>query len=144
MGRILVVLRWIAVLPGALLAASAARVVIFFFRPVFAEGFLADWILGMMMGTGFVGALAYTGAWIAPSRKTGTALTLVFLVALVGIVILLVGLVGIVILWEERPTIERPIFLAEVLVLPVVAIAILVLAWRRRGEGASGEDEEEE
>ena len=70
------VLRWIAVLPGALLAASLARFIVYLgvFAPElpFHDVFLGRFVRGAMMGAMFVFALVPSGVGIAPSKKTAT------------------------------------------------------------------------
>ena len=135
------VLRWVAVLPGALLGASLARYVIYFGNRLTMdfEGFLAEGFLGLLMGSAFVWALGYTGAWIAPARKTATALALTALAALGRLFAVGLGIFGSIVLIQKEggyPSIERPMTLAEVLVTPVASIYLLVLS--RRGDDVWG------
>ena len=67
----LTIIRWIAVLPGALLGASLARYVVYFGNTltVDVEGFLPRFGLGALMGVAFVFVFGYTGAWIAPAKN---------------------------------------------------------------------------
>ena len=125
-------------MPGALLAASVARYVVFFGNQITMnmmgiDGSLAEAGTGVLMGFAFVFSLGYAGAWIAPSRKTTAALVLTALAALLSAAVAALAVVGLVIVLLEDggfPVIDHPMVLAENLATPTAAIYVLVHAWR--------------
>ena len=132
------VLRWIAVVPGSLLAAYVARYVVFLGNQITMtitgiDGSIAEAGTGMLMGFAFVFSLGYAGAWIAPSRKTTTALVLIALVALLSASVAAVTVVGLILVLLEDgrfPVIDHPMVLAENLATAPAAIYVLAHAWR--------------
>ena len=132
------VLRWIAVLPGALLAATLARFIVYLgtmLGIVFAPEFPSDafdaldrFVQGALMGAMFAFALIFSGVGIAPSKKTATGLVLTVLLALISS------------FWaiDALPTTEDPMILGEIIGQLAWSILILVAVWRGTFPGTAG------
>ena len=92
------VLRWIAVLPGALLAATLVHLI---FSAANALGVvnllgnilnfpadpnvvMAQFVIGIIFGIAYAAAFVLSGAWIAPAKKATTRLVLAVLVVLLS------------------------------------------------------------
>ena len=123
-------LRWIAVLPGSLLAAVLARAILGPLNMLTME----DSALGLYWGGFFNGAvwvfaMTVAGSWIAPARKIETG-------AILAGLFLLVALVA-----SAALAITDPLFVSEDLSDPVtwgeafgvVAVVVYVLLQARRG-----------
>ena len=129
--RIVVVssLRWIAVLPGALITASLARFIVGSLNTWTipdADGLLEQFGIGCIMGTSFPVVLVFSGAWIAPVKKNaaGLGLAIMFLMAVCTSVVLILS---------GAPTsvqISDPMVMGEVIAAPVAGVYALVMAWR--------------
>ena len=128
-------LRWVAVLPGSLLAATLARIILGPLNTLTME----DSILGLYWGGFFDGAvwvfaLTLAGSWIAPARKVETGATLA------GLFLLVVVLASAVL------AVSDPLFVSQDLTDPVIwgegtgaiAVVVYVLLQARRGVGPLG------
>ena len=128
MGAVISVLRWIAVLPGAVLAATLARVIVGAVNAWTvpdADGFVAQFGIGCIMGTVFVLALVFSGAWIAPSKKNAAGFVLTVLFLLMGGVS-----VGILLLGASTSIeISDPMMLGEMTASLATSGYVLVMAW---------------
>lgn len=124
-------LRWIAVLPGAVLAGSLARLVVgllnWLTMPVYeAHSILGQFGIGFLMGGAFVAALAWSGARIAPSHKNTTGIVLAAL-------FLLIASISAGLVFSGAATsvqLSDPRALGEFVGGPVVGVATVVTAWR--------------
>lgn len=78
-------LRWIAVLPAALLASVIAYLFVFYTQRFFmdANSGYAIYVLPCESAAFSGGALVYYGAWVAPTYKKTTALVLLILSAVI-------------------------------------------------------------
>ena len=128
-------LRWVAVLPGSLLAATLARIILGPLNMLTME----DSILGLYWGGFFNGAvwvfaLTLAGSWIAPARKVETGATLA------GLFLLVVVLASAVL------AVSDPLFVSQDLTDSVIwgegtgaiAVVVYVLLQARRGVGPLG------
>ena len=129
MDAVISVLRWIGVLPGALLAATLARGIVRALNTWTvpdADGFLAQFGIGCIMGGAFVVVFVFSGAWIAPSKKNATGLVLALLFFLMSGVS-----VGMVVLGVSTSVqITDPMVLGEIIAAPAAGVYVLVMAWR--------------
>ena len=135
------ILRWIAVLPGAALAAVLARVIVGVLITWGApdlDDLLWQFSVGLGMGCTFAAGLVFSGAWIAPSKKNATGLVLAVLILLmVGV---WVGLMVSGVLTSVN--LADPKELGEIIGAPAIAIYAVVMAWRSelgRVVGSKGE-----
>ena len=123
------ILRWIAVLPGAGLAAVLARAIVGVVNTWTVpdpEGLLPQFSIGFGMGCVFVAALVFSGAWIAPSKKNATGLVLAVLI------LLIVGVsVGLVVSGMATSVqFSDPKMLGEMIGTSAFGIYAVVMAWR--------------
>ena len=129
MKTVISIFRWIAVLPGAALAAVLVRAIV---------GVLITWdapdpddslwrfLMGLSMGGMFAAGLIFSGTWIAPSKKNATGLVLAVLI------LLMVG-VSVGLMVSGMPTsvnLADPMELGEMIGTPATAICAVVMAWR--------------
>ena len=137
------VLRWIAVLPGALLAATLVHLIFsaanalaasflgpILFYPADPNGIIGQFVSSALFGIVYAAAFVLSGEWIAPSRKIATRCVLAILS------ILLVGLSAIMVVIGMSIT----ALLSEVhlITIPCTGIYFLVKAWRELTERDGG------
>lgn len=142
------VLRWIAVLPGALLAAQVVNLTTLLiccptfnmmasdsdsFLPRFLETFSAT----MVRGAAIAYALVCTGTWIAPSKKTTTRMLLSIMLAMISGLAFVIFAIMANELFEKYelmrpvPGDELIVYMAGIMFgMFTTSIAILVMAWR--------------
>lgn len=76
------VVRWICVLPGALLAALLAQGLAKLFNYwQLGDGLFARFFIECISGSALGGAFVYAGAYIAPTHKRQTAIVMISIVA---------------------------------------------------------------
>ena len=129
MKTVISILRWIAVLPGAVLAAVLVRAIVGVVNTWTVpdpEWLLTQFSIGFGTGCVFVAALVFSGAWIAPSKKNSTGLVLAVLI------VLIVGVsVGLVVSgMATSVNFADPMQLGEMIGTPVAGIYAVVMAWR--------------
>ena len=128
MDTVISVLRWITILPGAAIAAALARGIVGALNAWTvpdADGFVAQFGIGCIMGTVFVLALVFSGAWIAPSKKNAVGLVLTVLFLLMGGVS-----VGMVVFGASTSIqISDPMMLGELIASLATSGYVLVMAW---------------
>ena len=123
------ILRWIAVLPGAALAAVLVRAiggVLITWGAPDLDDLLWRFSMGLGMGGMFAAGLIFSGTWIAPSKKNATGLVLAVLI------LLMVGVwVGLRVSGEPTSVnLADPMELGEMVGAPATAIYAVVMAWR--------------
>ena len=125
------VLRWIAVLPGAFLAGSLARLVVgvlnWLATPAYdAESILGQFGTGCIMAGAFAVAVVWSGALIAPAKRNETGVVLAVLI------LLFYGVsVSLVVLGMPTSTqLSDPRVLGEFIGTPAASIYALAAAWR--------------
>ena len=126
---IVVVLRWLAVLPGALVAGSLVRAIVRALNTLtvpFPDSLLGQFGIGCLMGVSFAAVFVFSGAYIAPSRKNAAGLVLAVLF------LLLTGLwaFGMILGLPTSEQITDPMALGELVSSSIVGISMLVMAWR--------------
>ena len=134
---VVAVVRWVAVLPGALLAAGLARVVVGAVNLLTApydRGILGEFGIGFSMGGASVCALVVSGASIAPSHKNATGFVLAGMVILIGAVSAGVMATG----FPTSVQLSDPMTLGELISTVIAAVYFMVTAWREgRDKGGS-------
>ena len=130
------ILRWIAVLPGALLAAILVGLIFQAVNALGAVNFLASivqfpadpnvgaaqFVMGTSYGIAYAATFVLLGEWIAPGRKTTTRFVLA------ALLVLLSGLSGIMIAIGSSPGTLLSEF--QSIATPCTGIYFLVKAWR--------------
>ena len=130
------ILRWIAVLPGALLAAILVGLIFQAVNALGAVNFLASivqfpadpnvgaaqFVMGTSYGIAYAATFVLLGEWIAPGRKTTTRFVLA------ALLVLLSGLSVIMIAIGSSPGTLLSEF--QYIATPCTGIYLLVKAWR--------------
>lgn len=129
MKTVISIFRWIAVLPGAALAAVLVRAiggVLITWGAPDPDDSLWRFSMGLGMGGMFAAGLIFSGTWIAPSKKNATGLVLAVLI------LLMVGVwVGLRVSGEPTSVnLADPMELGELVGAPATAICAVVMAWR--------------
>ena len=129
MKTVISIFRWIAVLPGAALAAVLVRAigdVLITWGAPDPDDLLWRFSMGLGMGGMFAAGLIFSGTWIAPSKKNATGLVLAVLI------LLMVGVwVGLRVSGEPTSVnLADPMELGEMVGAPATAIYAVVMAWR--------------
>ena len=123
--HIILGLRWLAIPVVQVLVVNLVQVIVVWTVPD-ADGFLAQFGRGCIMGTVSVLAFVFPSAWIAPFDNKNAA---VLVLTVLGMVLLGVPI---------SAQISDPMMLGGLIALLATSVSVLLIAWRGKVFGTRG------